>query len=198
LLNESWNFGSGIGHSRYIAAGFLPMDDGEMRWVSESFPEMRVAVIPRDQISFNDGWYVQGLKGTGSYDYRAQDVFVPANRTFELFVRQPYRGTSPATRMGLMPVTAAGQAPVSQMFQEPLGERLGVFPVHEMSAADLLDDVLVLEHPGGAAIVRRLGDWIVEAREGDRRHRDPRPQRCAGYGGEFSVITERRVQALGV
>ncbi len=110
LLNGSWNFGSGIGHSQYIAAGFLPMDNGEMRWISEGFPEMRVAVVPRDQISFNDGWYVQGLKGTGSYDYSAQDVFVPATRTFELFVRQPNRGTSPATRMGLMPVTAAGHA----------------------------------------------------------------------------------------
>ena len=110
LVSGAWSFGSGIGHSQYIAAGFLPMDDGEMRWVSEGFPEMRVAVIPRDQISFNDGWYVQGLKGTGSYDYSAQDVFVPASRTFELFVRQPHRGTSPATRMGLMPVTAAGHA----------------------------------------------------------------------------------------
>src|ERR1700731_4535068 len=79
LVNGPWNFGSGIGHSQYIAAGFLPMDDGEMRWISEGFPEMRVAVIPRDQISFNAGWDAQGLKGTGSYDYSAQDVFVPSS-----------------------------------------------------------------------------------------------------------------------
>jgi alkylation response protein AidB-like acyl-CoA dehydrogenase len=65
-------------------------------------------VLPRDEVSFNDGWYVQGLKGTGSYDYSVQDVFVPEYRTFQLFTREPYRGTSPATRMGLMPVTAAG------------------------------------------------------------------------------------------
>src|SRR6201993_2550435 len=110
VLNGSWNFGSGIGHSQYIAAGFLPMDNGEMRWISEGFPEMRVALVPRDQISFDDGWFVQGLKGTGSYDYSARDVFVPGCRTFELFVRQPYRGESPAPRVGLMPVTAAGHA----------------------------------------------------------------------------------------
>ncbi|OMC52122.1 acyl-CoA dehydrogenase [Mycobacterium sp. IS-2888] len=110
LLNGSWNFGSGIGHSQYIAAGFLPMENGEMRWISEGFPEMRVAVVPREEISFDDGWFVQGLKGTGSYDYSAEGVFVPASRTFELFVRQPCRGESPATRMGLMPVTAAGHA----------------------------------------------------------------------------------------
>ena len=109
-LSGSWSFGSGTGHSQYVAAGFLPMTGGEMRWISEGVPDMRVAVVPRDQISFNDGWHVQGLKGTGSYDYSAEDVFVPDRRTFPLFVREPRRGSSPATRMGLMPVTAAGHA----------------------------------------------------------------------------------------
>jgi alkylation response protein AidB-like acyl-CoA dehydrogenase len=110
LLNGAWSFGSGIGHAEYVAAGFLPMDNGEMRWISEGLPEMQVAVLPRAQVSFNDGWYVQGLKGTGSYDYSVTDLFVPASRTFELFTRAPLRGGSPATRMGLMPVTAAGHA----------------------------------------------------------------------------------------
>lgn len=110
VLNGAWSFGSGIGHSEYVAAGFLPLENGEMRWISEGLPEMHVAVLPREQIDFNDGWHVQGLKGTGSYDYAVTDVFVPSNRTFELFTRTPRRGSSPATRMGLMPVTAAGHA----------------------------------------------------------------------------------------
>jgi indole-3-acetate monooxygenase len=109
-LSGAWSFGSGTGHAEYVAAGFFPMDDGEMRWISEGVPDMRVAVIPREEISFNDGWFVQGLKGTGSYDYSVQDVFVPEHRTFALFSRDPLRGSSPATRMGLMPVTAAGHA----------------------------------------------------------------------------------------
>ncbi|MFP1154062.1 acyl-CoA dehydrogenase family protein [Mycobacterium sherrisii] len=109
-LSGSWSFGSGIGHSEYVAAGFLPLDNGEMRWIGEGLPQMHVAVLPREQVSFNDGWHVQGLKGTGSYDYSVADVFVPHCRTFELFARRPHRGTSPATRMGLMPVTAAGHA----------------------------------------------------------------------------------------
>ena len=49
----------------------------------------------------------------------------------------------------------------SQMIQQPLGERFGMLPMHEMPAGDLLDDVLVLEHPGGVPIVRRLHDWII-------------------------------------
>ncbi|KUI22631.1 acyl-CoA dehydrogenase [Mycobacterium sp. GA-1285] len=109
-LTGSWSFGSGIGHAQYVAAGFLPMDGTEMRWVSEGVPDMQVAILPREEVSFNDGWYVQGLKGTGSYDYSVEDVFVPAERTFALFTREPLRGSSPATRMGMMPVTAAGHA----------------------------------------------------------------------------------------
>jgi alkylation response protein AidB-like acyl-CoA dehydrogenase len=109
-LTGAWQFGSGTAHSAYIAAGFLPMDDGQMRWVSEGIPDMRVAFLPREEITFTDGWYVQGLKGTGSYDYNVGDVFVPEHRTIPLFTREPFRGSSAAGRMGLMPVTAAGHA----------------------------------------------------------------------------------------
>jgi alkylation response protein AidB-like acyl-CoA dehydrogenase len=109
-LTGAWSFGSGTGHSEYVAAGFMPMDDGEVRWVSEGLPDMQVAILPRADVTFTDGWFVQGLKGTGSYDYNVADVFVPASRTFPLFARDPLRGSSPATRMGLMPVTAAGHA----------------------------------------------------------------------------------------
>lgn len=109
-LTGAWSFGSGTGHAEYVAAGFLPMVGGEIRWVSEGVPDMQVAVIPREQARFNDGWNVQGLKGTGSYDYAIDDIFVPRSRTFALFTREPMRGHSPATRMGMMPVTAAGHA----------------------------------------------------------------------------------------
>jgi indole-3-acetate monooxygenase len=109
-LSGAWSFGSGTGHSAYIGAGFFPMDDGEMRWVADGIPDMRVAFIPRHEVTFADGWYVQGLKGTGSYDYSVTDVFVPECRTIPLFVREPARGNSAASRMGLMPVTAAGHA----------------------------------------------------------------------------------------
>lgn len=109
-LTGSWSFGSGTGHAEYVAAGFMPMVDGEIRWVSDGVPEMLVAVVPRADVTFKDGWHVQGLKGTGSYDYAIDDVFVPLARTFALFTREPQRGSSAATRMGMMPVTAAGHA----------------------------------------------------------------------------------------
>lgn len=95
-LSGSWSFGSGTGHSQYVAAGFLPMADGEMRWISEGIPELMIALVPRGEVNFTDGWNVQGLKGTGSYDYDVADVFVPEHRTFRLFTTTPLRGSSPA------------------------------------------------------------------------------------------------------
>jgi alkylation response protein AidB-like acyl-CoA dehydrogenase len=109
-LTGSWSFGSGTGHSQYVAAGFMPMQDGLPRMMDNGMPVMMVALLPREEVTFTDGWHVQGLKGTGSYDYNVADVFVPAHRTFELFTREPLRGGSPVARMGLMAVTAAGHA----------------------------------------------------------------------------------------
>jgi alkylation response protein AidB-like acyl-CoA dehydrogenase len=109
-LSGSWNFGSGTGHSAYVAAGYLPIVDGELLWLTPEMPVLRVAIVPRDEITFTDGWHVQGLKGTGSYDYTVTDLFVPEHRVFDLFEHTPQRGASPVFRMGLMPITAAGHA----------------------------------------------------------------------------------------
>jgi len=109
-ITGAWNFGSGTGHAEYVAAGFMPTVAGEMILDDHGIPPLLVAVVPHDEIVFTDGWHVQGLKGTGSYDYNVNDLFVPEYRTFELFTRTPHRGGSPAFRMGLMPITAAGHA----------------------------------------------------------------------------------------
>ncbi len=109
-VTGAWNFGSGTGHSAYVAAGFIPTAGGEMILDDGGMPRLLVGVIPRDEIVFTDGWHVQGLKGTGSYDYNVTELFVPVGRTFELFSRLPHRGSSPAFRMGLIPITAAGHA----------------------------------------------------------------------------------------
>jgi len=109
-ITGAWNFGSGTGHSQYVAAGFIPTVGGEMVTGEAGIPQLLVAVIPRHEIVFTDGWHVQGLKGTGSYDYNVSDLFVPERRTYPLFCREPHRGSAAAFRMGLIPITAAGHA----------------------------------------------------------------------------------------
>ncbi len=108
-VTGAWQFGSGTGHSEYVCAGFLPMDQGEMVMADETMPLMLVAVVPRDEVKFNDGWHVQGLKGTGSYDYELSEVFVPERRTYPLMSREPVRGGK-LYRFGVMPLTGCGHA----------------------------------------------------------------------------------------
>ncbi len=57
-LTGAWNFGSGTGHSQYVAAGFMPMCDGQPRMMDNGMPVMAVAIIPREQVTFTDGWHV--------------------------------------------------------------------------------------------------------------------------------------------
>jgi alkylation response protein AidB-like acyl-CoA dehydrogenase len=109
-LSGAWNFGSGTGHSAFVCAGFLPIDDGNFCFDDDGQIKLMAAVLPRDEVTFTDGWHVQGLKGTGSYDYNVADLFVPEHRTFDLFTRAPFRGEAPTFRMGLMAITAAGHA----------------------------------------------------------------------------------------
>src|SRR5262249_60177439 len=93
--------GGGPGPSASLAGGYLPIRDGELQWEAPGVPELRVAIVPRTEVTFTDGWHVQGLKGTGSYDYQLRDLFVPAHRTYALFATEPHRRRSPAFRMGL-------------------------------------------------------------------------------------------------
>lgn len=108
-VSGAWQFGSGTGHSEYVCAGFLPMDNGQLVMATETMPLMMVAIVPRAQVTFTDGWHVQGLKGTGSYDYNLREVFVPASHTYPLLTREPMRG-GPLYRFGVMPLTGCGHA----------------------------------------------------------------------------------------
>jgi hypothetical protein len=108
-LTGAWQFGSGTGHSEYVCAGFLPMDNGQMVMADEVMPKMMVAILPREDVKFTDGWYVQGLKGTGSYNYELNDVFVPTSHTYLLMTREALRG-GPIYNFGVLPVTGCGHA----------------------------------------------------------------------------------------
>ena len=108
-VSGAWQFGSGTGHSEYVCAGFLPMEGENMQMGDDGMPVMLVAVVPREDVKFTDGWHVQGLKGTGSYNYELNDVFVPTHRVYPLFTREPMRGGS-TYRFGVMPLTGCGHA----------------------------------------------------------------------------------------
>ena len=79
-LTGRWMFSSGCRHANWIAA--LSGGRGE---------PPRLHLLPRDDVEFIDVWQVSGLRGTGSFSFRTEDLFVPDAHTMRLDVppREP-------------------------------------------------------------------------------------------------------------
>jgi len=75
VVSGRWAFCSGICHSDVMFAGCL-VDEG-------SVPS--VVALPKEDLQLLDNWHTLGLRGTGSHDTVADEVFVPADRVFSLF-----------------------------------------------------------------------------------------------------------------
>jgi alkylation response protein AidB-like acyl-CoA dehydrogenase len=80
-VSGRWAYCSGITHSDYLFAGTVVQADSKPE-VSE--PVLRVVAIPTDELQIIDTWHTTGLRGTGSHDAIADEVFVPDRRTLSL------------------------------------------------------------------------------------------------------------------
>jgi alkylation response protein AidB-like acyl-CoA dehydrogenase len=83
-INGRWQFASGVDRSEWVMVGCADAASGGLG--------VHV-VIPHDEIEVDDTWHVMGLKGTGSKDLVAHDLFVPAHRA--IATRALFGGTSP-------------------------------------------------------------------------------------------------------
>ena len=74
LVSGRWAFASGCDHADWLIGGFRETGaDGRLM----------VAIVPREQAEIIDNWQVAGLRGSGSFDFLLEEVFVPASLTFE-------------------------------------------------------------------------------------------------------------------
>lgn len=60
------------------------------------FPLSRVMLAPASAYEIQDNWHTTGLRGTGSNDYSASDLFVPQEHSFSFL--EPARRDSPLWR----------------------------------------------------------------------------------------------------
>ncbi len=89
-----WVFSSGCQHSTYLVANcFVFEDDDSQRFLEDGKPESLLCYLPAEHCEILDTWTTTGLRGSGSHDFAAEDVFVPAEQTFN-----PW--TSPIQREG--------------------------------------------------------------------------------------------------
>lgn len=83
-LTGRWNFSTGIRHATWVAA-ITPIrytDHNEENSVEEE--EVRVLLMPKKDVNLIDNWQVNGLRGTGSFGFETEALFVPRTRTYKL------------------------------------------------------------------------------------------------------------------
>jgi alkylation response protein AidB-like acyl-CoA dehydrogenase len=73
VVSGRWAFCSGITHADVLFAGCV-LDD-----------KPAVVALPTDQLQILDTWHTLGLRGTGSHDTVADEVFVPDERVLSIF-----------------------------------------------------------------------------------------------------------------
>ena len=76
-VSGRWSFASGCQHAHWLLAHSI-VEDGRV-------PPMRMMVLSPGDVEINDTWAVSGLRGTGSHDFVAENVFVPTGRSFSVF-----------------------------------------------------------------------------------------------------------------
>ena len=81
-LSGGWDFSSGSTHATWIAAlapvGHRDGQDGN----TPGREGARIMLIPKEEVNFLDFWQVNGLRGTGSFSFEVNDLFVPSVRTY--------------------------------------------------------------------------------------------------------------------
>jgi indole-3-acetate monooxygenase len=90
-----WGFSSGLPHADWLIGAFRaegPAQPGGTdaggadadAGAGTGFGSMIVFVAPKSDAEVIDTWYVAGLQGTGSLDFRMDGAFVPAEMTYQL------------------------------------------------------------------------------------------------------------------
>jgi alkylation response protein AidB-like acyl-CoA dehydrogenase len=82
LLSGEWSFASGIKHSEIVHTGSQVQETGEIR----------LCVLPKEQVTLIDNWDVMGLRATGSIDYTIDSAFVAEPFTYMATTDVPLRG----------------------------------------------------------------------------------------------------------
>jgi alkylation response protein AidB-like acyl-CoA dehydrogenase len=80
-ISGRWQFGSGCQESSWMLGSFQIIENGEPRRSPEGKPLFWRGIFSRAEAEVVPGsWDVAGLRGTGSFDWTVEDVFLPERR----------------------------------------------------------------------------------------------------------------------
>lgn len=92
-LSGRWSYGSGFSHATYSHSACF-VDDGTGKPAMDpktGGPLILCVHAPIPEHKPLGNWDVLGLKGTGSIDYAAEDLFIPEDMSFPIATAEPQR-----------------------------------------------------------------------------------------------------------
>lgn len=80
-LEGRWQWGTGIVHGEWVVVGAVIADE---ELVAGAPPRMLFLALPRDEVSVDDTWFMDGMCATGSMDVVIDAAFVAEHRSVEM------------------------------------------------------------------------------------------------------------------
>ena len=90
VINGHWRWGSGCHNAAWISGGIHEIDEHGEAFQSTDAVLTRAFFRP-SEIEILDNWHVSGLRGSGSSDYRAENVWIPSLRMASSIEQTAYK-----------------------------------------------------------------------------------------------------------
>lgn len=112
-VSGQWSYVSGCVNADWICCDAVIFDGEQPRMQPHGMPDDILFFAPKESGEIVDTWHVSGLKGSGSYDYRLANVFVPEEMTMPglLSAKSSWKRVGPYQRLPFMAAIAISQAP---------------------------------------------------------------------------------------
>jgi alkylation response protein AidB-like acyl-CoA dehydrogenase len=80
-VSGQWPFASGIRHADVVLAACIVFENGAPAMEGHA-PIIRIVMAPASSFEVLDTWTTTGMRGTGSCDFRASNLFIPEEHSF--------------------------------------------------------------------------------------------------------------------
>ena len=108
-VSGRWQWASGSANCTWLMGGCMIMGEDGPQKLPNGAPEVRMTLVPRDQVTLHDTWHAAGMAGTGSGDMEIADADVPLSHSASFFSDQP-TADGPLYRFPVFSMLAQGIA----------------------------------------------------------------------------------------
>jgi len=88
-ISGHWSVASNCHNCHWLGACSVVFEGAAPKMAPHGMPEMIAPFLARADVEILDTWNVIGLRGTGSHDFTASDVFVPTARCIRIPFMEP-------------------------------------------------------------------------------------------------------------